>query len=186
MIHPLRRRFLLEQLQRSGTPSSVLFLCHGNICRSPYAAASFARELPPLVREHVDIGSAGFIGPGRPPPENAIQVAMARGIDLREHRSRLVTFQDVKSTHLIVVMDSVQRDRLAHNLDRERQHLVLLGDLDPRPIDSRRVRDPILEPPEVFEQVYTRIDRCLRELVRVLSTLALPTLIAAEREKPPV
>lgn len=46
---------------------------------------------------------------------------------------------------------------------------IVLGDLDPAPIDRRTIVDPYDQPDEVFEAVYERIDRCCRSLVEALS-----------------
>jgi len=46
----------------------------------------------------------------------------------------------------------------------------MLGDFDPLPVDTRTIRDPVNDDRPVFEQVYERIARCVRELVLVLAT----------------
>ena len=48
--------------------------------------------------------------------------------------------------------------------------VVLLGDLDPDPIQTRTILDPYDQPEPVFEEVYARIDRCVAALVRALRT----------------
>jgi hypothetical protein len=53
---------------------------------------------------------------------------------------------------------------------RRRAGVLLLGDLDPGPIRTRAIRDPVEQPVQVFREVYARIDRCLEELVRALPT----------------
>lgn len=169
VLHPLRRRAQQRRLQRLGLPRSVLFVCHGNICRSPYAAHAFRRALPPVLQEYMIVASAGFIGPDRPPPINAVAAAAARGIDLRAHRSLLLHADYVRAMDLILVMEAVQRDQITlwHGADARR--VVVLGDLDPEPIDTRTVRDPILQPLETFTETYSRIDRCVAELYRVIT-----------------
>src|SRR6267142_6184317 len=72
LLHPLQRRKLLEALRTRGRPKTVLVVCHGNICRSPVAAALLARELASL---DVEVQSAGFIGFDRPPPAEAVAAA---------------------------------------------------------------------------------------------------------------
>src|SRR5207245_10184938 len=66
LLHPLRRWQTRRRLGGRPPPRSIVFVCHGNICRSPYAAAAFSREVPPMFRAGVRIDSAGFVGPGRP------------------------------------------------------------------------------------------------------------------------
>jgi len=82
LLHRLRRRKVLAQLQARALPRSILLVCHGNLCRSPYAAARLGKLLPPPLAAKVRVDSAGFLGPDRPPPLAAVAVAGARGVDL--------------------------------------------------------------------------------------------------------
>jgi protein-tyrosine-phosphatase len=168
-LHRLRRRRALTVMERYGFPESVLFVCHGNICRSPYAAYAFERLLPAEHRARVRITSAGFVGPDRPSPGHALRVAAARGLDMSAHRSQLLTFEGVTGTNLIVVMEPVQQAVICSGFGRHRQHVLVLGDLDPQPIETRTILDPYSRTEEAFVQSYDRIDRCLRELTDVLT-----------------
>lgn len=163
VLHPLRRRRALARLRRRPKVASVLVVCHGNICRSPFAAALLARMLPRLRIE-----SAGFVGPGRPAPPEAITEAARYGVDLSAHRSQLITADRVRTAELIVVMDVAQRREIRDRFGRAESHLLLLGDLDPLSIDARTIRDPVNQPPAVFEASYARIERCARELRHAL------------------
>ena len=49
---------------------------------------------------------------------------------------------------------------------------MLLGDLDPGRVTSRAIEDPVEQGVDVCERVYVRIERCVRELVRVLGRLS--------------
>lgn len=135
----------------------VLVICHGNICRSPYAAAVIRRALESLG---VPVDSAGIIGGGRRIPAHAYASALARGEDLSTHRSQLLTPALVRATTLIIVMDTAQRDHIVRSYVCDPTSIVLLGDLDPEPIEKRAIRDPYDQSLEVFESVFTRIDRC--------------------------
>lgn len=145
----------------------VLFICHGNICRSPYAAAAFQRRLPAAVRKHVRVGSAGFIGPGRPSPPEAHAASRRRGIDLSTHTSQLITDEALATFDLVVVMDRHQAANLISSYPRLGT-LVVLGDLDPEPITRRTITDPFGQTEKVFDESYARIDRCLDTLVDAL------------------
>jgi protein-tyrosine phosphatase len=169
MLHGRRRRLATAALARSSNIRSVLFICHGNICRSPYAAAAFRTLLPPSLRGHVEIGSAGFIGPDRPPPAESLLVAGKRGIDLASHRSSLLSVEKVRRYDLLVVMEERQRRAIAATYPY--RALLVLGDLDPEPIDTRTIRDPFAQTEAVFEQSFARIDRCLQLLVDTLYPL---------------
>jgi protein-tyrosine-phosphatase len=168
-LHALRRYRLRQRLARNGLPRSVVFICTGNICRSPYAAHRFAATLPDALRSFMTVGSAGFIGPDRGTPRNGLTASAARGIDLHDHRSHVITAEIVRDVDLLVVMEAAQAARLRTSFRAAPERIVLLGDLDPGPIDTRTVRDPIFQPVQVFEETYDRIDRCVRELYRAIA-----------------
>jgi protein-tyrosine-phosphatase len=163
LLHGRRRRRAMARLAER-RPSCVLFVCHGNQCRSPYAAASLVRQLgDPVVR----VMSAGFVGPGRPVPREAESVARGRGLDLGEHRSQLLGSELLDAAELIVVMEEKQRRAIVRRFGRS-EDVVVLGDLDPKPIRTRSIADPQGREVRVFAVVYARIDRCVAALVRSL------------------
>lgn len=165
LLHPLRRRQALEALRARGRPASVLVVCHGNICRSPMAAALLRRALVPLG---IEVRSAGMIGFNRPAPPEAVAAAARHAVDLTAHRSRLLTADGVRSAGLIVAMDPSQRRYVYERFGRLPADVLILGDLDPEPVETRTIRDPVDQPQAVFDQVYDRIARCVRELRSVL------------------
>ena len=169
LAHPSRRRKARRQLTEKSI-RSVLFVCHGNVYRSPYAAAAFKRaiEAMPSSAASMTIESAGFIAPGRAVPEPALSAARARGIDLSAHLSTLVTAHPVGAADLVAVMSEDQargiRSRYGPDVT-----LLVLGDLDPLPIESRTITDPLGSDEKVVERVYSRIDRCVEELAELIA-----------------
>jgi len=81
-------------------------------------------------------------------------------VDLTAHRSRLLTTSVVRAADLIVVVDQAQRRLLCERFGRSPGDVVVLGDFDPEPVESRTIRDPVNEGLEVFAEVYERIARC--------------------------
>lgn len=164
-MHPLRRRAALRRLGRA-RPAALLVACHGNICRSPFAAALLERA---LLASGTKVDSAGFIGPGRPAPAEAVTAAAGRGVDLAAHRSKLLTPDLVRGAELVVVMDPTQRRTVCERFGRLSRDVVVLGDLDPQSVETRAIRDPVKQRRDVFEESYSRIERCVRELVSALA-----------------
>ena len=160
LLHPFRRRKALEALRERPGPRILLVLCHGNICRSPFAAALLARELTPLG---VDVRSGGFIGFNRPAPAEAIAAARSHGVDLTNHRSRPVSADVARAADLIVAMDVLQRRLVCERFGRRPSDVILLGDLDPAVVETRGIRDPVDQSRQVFDEVYERVNRCVRE-----------------------
>ena len=87
----------------------VLFVCMGNICRSPTAEGVFRHKVAEAgLEDKVHIDSAGTIAYhiGRPPDTRAQKAALRRGIDLSTQRARKVTSDDFKAFDFVVAMDS--------------------------------------------------------------------------------
>lgn len=151
-------------------PRSILVICLGNICRSPYAEHRLTDELARAGLDDVRVVSAGFILPGRSSPEAARRVAARRGLDLENHRSRVVTPEMARAADVTLVMAPGQLRQLRQVAGAEPGGpSIVLGDLDPSPIDRRTIVDPYDQSDDVFEAVYERIDRCCRRLVEALS-----------------
>ncbi len=93
----------------------VLFVCMGNICRSPTAHGVFQRYLRERAPElDVDVDSAGThdYHVGSPPDPRSIAAAARRGVDLSAQRARLVETSDFQRYDLIVAMDRLNREVL--------------------------------------------------------------------------
>ena len=93
----------------------VLFVCMGNICRSPTAHGVFARYLRERAPElDVEVDSAGThdYHVGSPPDPRAIAAAARRGVDLTAQRARVVKVADFQRHDLIVAMDRLNREVL--------------------------------------------------------------------------
>ena len=166
LLHRVRQRRLVRHL-RSRPARTVLVMCLGNICRSPFAAEVLRQR---SNGADLIIDSAGFIGPDRASPDTAQRAARRRGIDLSAHRSQLVSPALIESADLIVVMDRAQGRKLLEHFDR-RAGVLVLGDLDPHPIDSRTIRDPYSHGDAVFDEVYERIERCVETLLSTMQHL---------------
>lgn len=168
-LHPRRRAAAVRRLKRMGMPARVLFVCEGNIYRSPFAAGAFLRALPAPVRERMQVSSAGFAVSGRPAPAEAVASAARRGVDLGAHRSSIVTAARVAQADLVVAMEPRQRRLLLERYRASSARVLVLGDLDPLPIASRAVADPLGGDPAVLEPAYDRVERCARMLAMTLA-----------------
>ncbi|MFN2643637.1 MAG: low molecular weight protein-tyrosine-phosphatase [Burkholderiales bacterium] len=142
---------------------AVLFVCTGNICRSPTAEAVL-RHLAAEEGIELEIASAG-IGDwhvGAPPDERAQKHAKERGYDLSTLRAKQVTKQDFERFDLILAMDRGHLralTRLAPPAERHKIRLFAVGE---------DVPDPYYGGPEGFERVLDLVEATCRDLVREL------------------
>lgn len=157
------RRAELARLERvrQATPK-IVFLCFGNINRSPYAAALLSQRLPGR-----SIESAGlYERDGRVAAAPAFRAAAAIGLDLSSHRSRRLTTVDVPST-LYVVFERYQAWELYLRFGRSIQvlHLGSLAADSGEPID---IADPYetsaLEANRIFGRIRASVDELSHRL----------------------
>lgn len=142
---------------------SILFVCTGNICRSPTAEA-ILRHLSEKAGLELHIESAG-LGDwhvGEPPDERSQHHAKKRGYDLSAQRARQVTVRDFDRFDMILAMD--------------RGHLRALQKLAPAQhhtrirlfVEGRDVPDPYSGGPEGFEHVLDLVEARCRALLEEL------------------
>lgn len=110
------------------------------------------------------MSSAGFVGPWRKSPPEAIHAANRRGVNLTAHRSHLVTSLHVRSADLVVTMDAAQAREIRRRFGKPLGQIVVLGDFDPDPDAARAISDPFGQPAMEYDRVYGRIERCAKEL----------------------
>ncbi len=116
-------RRVMQSLAQLGRPSRVLFLCYGNICRSPVAALLAEREFA-----GIQVRSAGFHRTeGRMSPGHVVQAARSLGIDLMPHRSRHVTETEVSESDLVLCMDLENFQALLREYPEAKARTTLLG-----------------------------------------------------------
>lgn len=162
--HSARRQRVADQLAALGRPRSIMVVCYGNICRSPYLEALLRRALPDIA-----VTSAGFIGAGRPVPAHSATLAAREGLDLSEHRSQLLPRDVLASTDLVIVMSARQARSLRAGFGVPAQRIVVAGDLDPVRGERREIRDPWNQSIDVFAASFERLARCAADLAATLN-----------------
>jgi protein-tyrosine phosphatase len=163
MLHRRRHIEACERLLRLQTVRTILVVCHGNICRSPYLEAVLRRELPAAI-----VTSAGLVGPDRPVPKNSLVVSAERGLDLSTFRSRPLSRVNAREIDLVVVMDPAQGRHLTRVFGVSPKRIFNAGDLDPTPGPTRAIQDPWRHPVNVFRASFDRLDRCAATIVHLM------------------
>ena len=149
----------------------VLFVCTGNICRSPLAEV-LLRHVAQERGLDVAVSSAGTgAWNDAPASEGAYLVALERGLDLSTHRARLLTRELVGEADLILTMSRHHRARVDELGGGGRVHV--LGEYAGRAPADAEVQDPFAGNIELYRQTYDE----LKELIA-----AAADRLAAEAE----
>jgi protein-tyrosine-phosphatase len=146
---------------------NIVFVCHGNIIRSPFAAALFPRLLPTPLRDRILTASAGLhTTPGKPADPRAIQLAKEFGVSLDLHQTQRLTPALVEGTDLILVMDTLNVASFQARYPGARSKLFMLGAFS-GPVETRRpdIQDP-------YNGDLDDVRRCYRTISQRLSSLA--------------
>jgi protein-tyrosine phosphatase len=147
----------------------VLFVCLGNICRSPLAEGVF-RELVQQegVSDRFDIDSAGTTDyhTGESPDARTVEVAARRGVRLT-HEARRIHEHDFDRFAYVVVMDTNNLAKVQRLAERVRPdaEVHLLRSFDPEAGANLEVPDPYFGGPRGFEDVHDMIERACRGLL---------------------
>lgn len=150
-----------------GRPIRVLFVCLGNICRSPSAEGLFLHYLKEQgTAEAFEVDSAGLIAhhQGELPDARMRAHASRRGYELVS-RSRPITYEDFFHFDYIIGMDEANRERLLEKAPTEElaEKVSLLTDWAPGSAKDH-VPDPYYGGAEGFEHVLDLLEYCLPQL----------------------
>jgi protein-tyrosine phosphatase len=151
----------------------ILFVCLGNICRSPTAEVVFreiaAREAPDLALEVESAGTAAY-HVGAPPDTRTRQAALRRGYDMSALRARVVEPQDFRRFDLILAMDRQNLDHLQQSAPvAARARIRLFLEFAPE-ADTTEVPDPYYGGANGFEEVLDLVEAAARGLLQHVRT----------------
>jgi protein-tyrosine-phosphatase len=150
----------------------VLFVCDGNICRSPLAAEYLRDRAVQSGLSHLVVASAGLLGiEGAAAAPFSIEVGRDAGLDLTRHRSRGVTVSDVRTSDLIVAMTLTQLEALERRYPPTQAKRLLLRAFEdgPQPRGGApELADPVAGPIEGYREAFAVIRTCVDHLVLYL------------------
>ncbi|MBV8049576.1 MAG: hypothetical protein JOZ80_00225 [Acidobacteriaceae bacterium] len=156
----------LPPLQRC---RSVVFVCFGNIIRSPMCEALMVRELTRVGRAQFSVASAGLNAThGRAAHPWAIAAARELGISLEQHRARLLTDQIVNEADIIFAMDLQNYVQLATRWPTSQKKIFMLGVYTEAENKIPEIADPFYLGPEQTRVCYQILNSCIQKLVSSL------------------
>jgi low molecular weight protein-tyrosine phosphatase len=146
----------------------VLFVCMGNICRSPTAQGVFEALLGDAQlahRVHVDSAGTHAYHLGEQPDQRATRAAAGRGIDLTRQRARRITPADFARFDYVLAMDSSNLEDLLSICPSEHRGKVHLFLEFAGPSTPRDVPDPYYGGAQGFERVLDLVEDGARGLL---------------------
>jgi protein-tyrosine phosphatase len=147
---------------------SVLFVCMGNICRSPTAEGVFRKllsERAPQLRVVVDSAGTHGYHVGRPPDGRSVAAAARRGVDLSNLRAREVVAEDFERFDLILAMDRLNQATLLDRCPADYQARIRLFLEYARTAESLDVPDPYYGGSHGFEHVLDLVEAAANGLL---------------------
>jgi protein-tyrosine-phosphatase len=144
---------------------TILFVCHGNIIRSAFAAELMrARNRTPGDVRVLSAGlEAGLNGPAHP---TAVDCARRFGIDLSGHRTHRLGLSDTQEADVLLAMEVDHVLEIRRRFPECRHKVYLFGCFtDEQPLE---VADPVCLPRDAFVACFERIDRGVRRIIEML------------------
>ena len=164
----------------SGMKTKILFVCMGNICRSPTAQGVFQSLVKAVnLQEFVVCDSAGThdFHVGEAPDQRAVNAAAKRGYDLTETRARKIQLSDFSEYDYILAMDWENLALLQRMCPRGLQHKLQLLMRFATEFEAATINDPYHGGPQGFEQALDYIEDACNGLMEVVRRRA--TMVAA-------
>ncbi|MBQ9396777.1 MAG: hypothetical protein IJU23_14835 [Proteobacteria bacterium] len=138
-------------------PERVLFVCSGNMCRSPYGAARFADLAGNRKVQVVSAGTLRLVGRGAAP--EMVKTAAENGLNLEAHRSNALSKMLIQASDVIFVMELIHRQEVLRLCPEAADKIILLGNWLPTPVQE--LVDPMGKTPDVYREVAAQIDAAL-------------------------
>ena len=147
---------------------TLMFVCTGNICRSPMAEYLLRDRLGPEA--DWEVGSAGTsAGHGMQASDSAVETLREKGLDLSRHRSQPLSRELVDGASLVVVMTAGHRDFIRTAYPDAAEKVFLLKSFDP--VNGGDMDDPIGLTTDIYRDIGGEIDRALPGLITFMKTL---------------
>jgi protein-tyrosine-phosphatase len=148
---------------------NILFVCTGNLCRSPLAAEYLRKILRERKISTIQVSSAGlYTIEGNTAEETAFIVAKENGIDLEKHRSRLLKPEDIQDNDLILVMERMHLEDIITAYPEAEEKVKLLRSFARNGAIKTDIADAYGFPLNTYRQCFKDIKESVEGLFKFL------------------
>ena len=147
---------------------TILFICTGNVCRSPMAEALFRHAVRGRGEFRVLSAGIGAVD-GQPPTPHSVRAMRELGVDISNQRSRMLTAELVRSADIILGMTHGHVDTVALLYPPVAEKTFLLREFDEtlEPYE-KDISDPIGSPYEIYEECRDQIEQGIAALLKFM------------------
>jgi protein-tyrosine-phosphatase len=138
---------------------NIIFVCTGNICRSPLAEELLRMKWKSTNRKDLSVSSMGIHGLKDQPASGTMQrVCEPHGINLSNHKSRTLVFDELNRADHIFTMEMVQKEFIQLYLPHLADRIALLGAWPEADSSKHNIKDPIRGTIKDYQETFSSID----------------------------
>jgi len=153
----------------------ILFVCAGNICRSPLAQGYLRKRIKEEHIPGVRVESAGILGiEGKPASEGAAMIARSNDFHIEDHVSQSLTPDLIERSKLVIVMEDYQKDYVLQTYPESKNKIFLLQEFSRLAPSTLPVIDPYGRDPETYRLSFEQIREGVEGLIDHLTSTTGP------------
>ncbi|OQX94802.1 hypothetical protein B6I21_08745 [candidate division KSB1 bacterium 4572_119] len=153
----------------------ILFVCSGNLCRSPMAEGLLKKKLFKEFGNLVTISSAGTLNlVGRPATPNAISAAKEKGVDITRHQSKSISEENLQKSDIVLVMTEHHKKFIRNHYPQFSESVFLITEFnhENKKDNFVDVPDPIGEGLTYYRKVINQIEREIDRILPKIKSLS--------------
>ncbi|MBT8491028.1 MAG: hypothetical protein KJN62_08260 [Deltaproteobacteria bacterium] len=148
---------------------NIIFICTGNICRSPMAEGFLRYKWHQMKRDGLIVSSMGIYGvTDSPATEYAQDVCKKNGFDISSHRARSIVGEELLKADLILCMEPVQKKFVQVFFPWRRDRVALLGAWPDKETRKSAIIDPMGGSYKKYQKIFAKIKEHIERIIPLL------------------